>query len=304
MARKLPSLTALKAFEAAGRHSSFSKAADEIFVTHAAVSRHIRDLELWLNGKLFTRTGRGVVLTELGQQYLSELTPAFDAMARATQRVLEQTSASRLKISVEEAFASRWLVSNLGTFTKNHQEIEIEIDPADEVIDFRTSDFDLAIRYGAKANAWPDTDADLLTDVWIFPVCAPDLEGVEDVKEPVDLLNHTLLHEDTKQYWESWLDTAGVSRPDVARGPKFQGHLALEAAEAGQGFALGDQILTDDALREGWLIKPLPSAEKFGAYYMVTPKGRPDSPTTAAFRQWLHAEIDETNTWFRGAFFS
>jgi len=299
MARKLPSLKALRAFEAAARHESFSQAAEELFVTHAAVSRHIRDLELFLKTPLFVRTGRGVHLTEAGRKYQRELTPAFDRMARATHALLEDSSGARLSISVEEAIASRWLVPQLGAFTSRYPDIDLEIDPEDELTDFYSDNADLAVRFASRdAAEWRDVDAELLAETRIFPVCSPELLEKKPVSTPEDLARHTLLHEDSRRWWEVWFEGENVSLPKGARGPMFQSHLALEAAEAGQGFALADQILAYEALREGWLVKPLPGYHHFGAYYLVSPGNRPDTEAVQAFRAWIRAAIAETQAWF------
>jgi LysR family glycine cleavage system transcriptional activator len=296
MARKLPSLKALRAFEAAARHRSFTAAAEELFVTHAAISRHVRDLEAWLKVKLFVRTGRGVDLTEIGAKYLSDLTPAFDRMARATQHVLESAQGEKLSISAEDAFASLWLVQQLGDFTSRYPDIDLEIDPNDDYVNFRAGSVDLAIRYGR--GEWTDVDMELLVETYIFPVCSPDLIKGHGVTVPQDIAGFTLLHEETRRWWEIWLEAEGVRLPRAARGPMFQGHLALEAAAAGQGFALADQVLSYEALKEGWLIKPFSGGHHEGAYYIVSPRNAPDSAAAQAFRTWLHERIEETQAWF------
>ena len=160
MVRKLPSLNAMRAFEAAARHVSFTKAADELFVTHAAISRHVRDLEDWLGLKLFIRTGRGVKLTKAGEKYLTQLSLAFDRLAAATKDIMHDAEAGELTVSVEEAFASRWLVPHMGGFNKLHPEIELSIDPDDDLVNFRTNQASLGIRYGM--GDWPGVDSELL----------------------------------------------------------------------------------------------------------------------------------------------
>src|SRR4029079_12829971 len=129
MARRLPSLNALKAFEAASRHESFTEAAAELFVTHAAISRHIRELEEWLGTELFSRTGRGVALTDAGRRFGNRLTPLFDNMAEATREAAAQGTVRTLNVSVEPSIASRWLVPRLGRFNELHPDIELNIDP-------------------------------------------------------------------------------------------------------------------------------------------------------------------------------
>ncbi len=297
MARRLPSLNALKAFEAAARHESFTDAAAELFVTHAAVSRHIRDLEEWLGTELFTRTGRGVALTEPGRRYGRQLTPLFDAIAEATREAAAVGDVRQLKVSVEPSIASRWLVQRLGRFNDLHPDIELSIDPTNALADFRSGEADVGIRYGP--GAWGDLDAIKLTDSVIFPVCAPGLiAGVKTLK-PSDLAGYNLLHESRKQWWADWLKSAGVTGIEDWRGTTFQLHLAIEAAEAGQGFALSDQILCTDSLVEGWLVRPFDhDIKEAWTYYLVRPKGSKESAPVRAFREWLMAEMADTNRKF------
>ena len=162
MGRRLPSLNALKAFEAAARLESFTEAAAELFVTHAAISRHVRDLEEWLGTQLFIRTGRGVDLTEAGRRFATRLTPLFDQIADATREAAAVGEVRELKVTVEPAIASRWLVPRLGRFNDLHPDIELSIDPTTELADFRFGNVDVGIRYGA--GGWPDVEAVKLTD--------------------------------------------------------------------------------------------------------------------------------------------
>lgn len=297
MARRLPSLNALKAFEAAARHESFTDAAGELFVTHAAISRHIRDLEDWMGTQLFVRTGRGVELTEPGRRFGARLTPLFDAMAEATREAAAVGDVRQLKVSVEPAFASRWLVPRLGRFNELHPDIELNIDPTNRLADFRSGEADIGLRYGP--GGWDDVDAVKLTDTVIFPVAAPSLlEGVTNLK-PHDLAGYNLLHESRKQWWADWLSAAGVTGVEDWRGTIFQNHLAIEAAESGQGFALGDQILCTDSLVEGWLVRPFSfDLKDHGTYWIVRAKGSKESVTARAFRDWIMAEMADTNRKF------
>jgi LysR family glycine cleavage system transcriptional activator len=238
MARRLPSLNALKAFEAAARFESFTEAAGELFVTHAAISRHIRDLEEWLGTELFLRTGRGVELTEAGRRFGSRLTPLFDALADATREAAAQGRVRTLNVSVEPAIASRWLVPRLGRFQELHPDIELNIDPTSRLVDFRSGEADVGIRYGQ--GGWPDVEMVKLVDnIQIFPICSPQLLAGRTTLAPAELADFNLLHEQRKQYWTDWLTQAGVSGVEDWRGTVFQNHLAIEAAESGQGFALG-----------------------------------------------------------------
>jgi LysR family transcriptional regulator, glycine cleavage system transcriptional activator len=297
MPRRLPSLNAMRAFEAAARHESFTDAATELFVTHAAISRHIRDLEDYLGTELFTRTGRGVKLTEAGQRFGAQLTPLFDQMSDAAREAAAVGAARTLKVSVEPALASRWLVPRLGRFNDLHPDIELSIDATNRLVDFHADDVDIGIRYGR--GEWDDIEMSKLADVVIFPVCAPNLarQGLA----PSELADETLLHEDRKQWWKDWLAVAGVREEMDWRGTVFQNHLAIEAAEAGQGFALGDNILCTDSLVEGWLSRPFAIDMKdHGSYWIVRKKGSREQSSARAFREWLMGEMVETNRKFAG----
>ena len=293
MSRRLPSLNALRAFEAAARHESFTNAADELFVTHAAVSRHIRDLERWLGVKLFHRTGRGVVLSEAGGRYAAELTHLFDGLQAATRDLLAAAGTRRLAVSVEPAIASRWLVARLGRFNALHPDIELSLDPDNAVSDLRSGEAEIGIRYGR--GTWDDIEATRLTDLAIFPVCSPDYLTRYPVSTPADLKGAMLLHEDSRQWWQDWLDAAGAGEASGGRGPMFQNHLALEAAEAGQGVALTDHVLVIDSLSEGWLVKPFAfELCDHGGYYLVRAAATRESAPARSFREWLIAEMADT----------
>lgn len=299
MARRLPSLNALRAFEAAARRENFTAAADELFVTHAAVSRHIRELEEWLGTELFARTGRGVTLTEAGRRFGGRLTPLFDSMAEATREAAAQGTVRTLNVSVEPATASRWLVPRLGSFNELHPDIELKINPETRLVDFRSGEADLGIRYGL--GRWSDVEiAKLLnSEVELFPVCSPRLIKGKGPLTPADLAGYNLLHEERKQYWADWLAAAGVTGVADWRGTVFQNHLAIEAAEAGQGFALGDQILCTDSILEGWLARPFTlDIKEHGGYFIVRAKGSKESAPARAFREWLQAEMAETQRKF------
>jgi LysR family transcriptional regulator, glycine cleavage system transcriptional activator len=298
MARRLPSLNSLKAFEAAARNESFTDAAAELFVTHAAISRHIKELEEYLGTQLFTRTGRGVELTEPGTRFGAQLTPLFDQLADAAREAAAVGDVRSLKVSVEPAIASRWLVGRLGRFNDLHPDIELSIDPTSRLVDFYADDVELGIRYGL--GGWDDVEASKLSDVVIFPVCAPKLIKDDTAITPAGLSEYNLLHEDRKQWWAEWLAAAGVQGVEDWRGATFQNQLALEAAEAGQGFALGDQILCTDSLVEGWLARPFNFDMKdHGSYYVVRKKGSRESAPARAFREWLMGEVVETNRKFQ-----
>lgn len=291
MARKLPSLNALRAFEAAARHGSFSAAGDELHVTHAAISRQVRELEAWLKVPLFRRLHRGVALTEAGDRYRRTLTIAFDRMAEVTAEITRDQMAGRLTVSVEPAFAARWLVPRLGGFRRACPEIDLELDPSHRLADFRADTIDLAVRYGK--GPWPGVETILLAEVISFPVCSPSLiEQVGGLKRPEDLRRVTLLHEETREWWHEWFEEAGVSGMATSRGPMLvDTSLTLEAAAAGQGVALGDNILAADDIAKGRLIKLFDIESPSDTYHLVAPAAHFDLPAVQAFRDWILGEM-------------
>ncbi len=292
MARRLPSLNALRAFEAAARHVSLSLAAAELNVSHAAVSRHIRELEAWLGKKLFHRTGRGVELTDDGEAYASDLTPAFDLLVEATSRFAAPRNRNQLVISSEVPFAALWLVPRLGSFTSEHPEIDLVLDPSNKLVDFTKNEADLGIRYGL--GEWRDVEAVKLINSEITPVCSPSLLRKSAVRAPIDLARTILLQEDTKQHWLDWLSAAGVAGKISPSGPTLKGHLAIAAAEAGQGFALADQVIAADALLAKRLVRPFNISILHQAYYLVWGKGTKQSKAVIAFRQWIANELKKS----------
>lgn len=299
MNRRLPSLRSLRAFEAAARQESFTQAAAELFVTHAAVSRQIRDLEEWLGVKLFRRTGRGVRLTAEGERLGQRLTPVFDEMAEAVSEAMAEAAGPReLSVTVHTAFAARWLVPRLGRFVTEHPGIDINLDPNDAYANFRSDPAEIGIRIGD--GNWEDVDAELLVRLVVFPVCSPDLLKRGRLENPRDLKHFTLLHEESREWWEEWLEVAGAGEVDGRRGPMFQGHLAIEAAEGGQGLALADNVLAIDSLMEGWLVRPFSIDLPQDAYYLVKPPGLRESPAAAAFREWVKAEMALSEAQFSG----
>ena len=241
---------------------------------------------------LFRRLHRGVALTETGDRYRRALTPAFDRMAAATAEVLRDDASARLTVTVEPAFAARWLVPRLGGFRRLCPDIELELDPSNRLVDFRAETVDLGIRYGT--GPWAGVTAVHLMDLRTFPVCSPKLvEQLGGLEDPEDLRQVTLLHEETREWWHLWFEDAGVTGMETGRGPLLSDtNLALEAAVAGQGVALGDSVLAADDLARGRLVKlfdiETPCEE---AYYVVAPPASFDLPVVQAFRDWLVAEM-------------
>ena len=297
MSRKLPPLNAIRAFEAAARHGSITKAAEELHVTQSAVSHQVKALEDWLQMALFRRSGRVLKLTDAGEYYADTLGIALDQMARATRRLQTMDARSGwLTVHCMPSFATKWLVPRLGAFRKSHEGIDVWINTTDIFIenDLRFNgfpfdeDIDVFIAYGD--GRWDGVHAVRFMEEVIFPVCSPALlSGEKPLRKPADLKEHTLLHDDLPEDWNVWLAAADVTGIDPEKGPGFDdSSMVLQAAAAGQGVALGRSVLVEEDLQSGRLIKPfdliLPTDN---AYYVVAPEGGEDAPKIVAFRNWL-----------------
>ena len=292
--RRLPPLNALRAFEAAARHLSFTKAAGELNVTQAAISHQIRALEDWLGMPLFRRQNRALLLTDAGQSYLPAMREAFDLMQQATAKLRQRDRSGALNVSTFTSFAAKWLMPRLGRFTSAHPEIEIRLGINDTLLDFGSDEVDVGVRYGR--GDWKGLHIELLMTEEVFVVCSPKLlEGEHPLREPADLRYHTLLHDDLPEDWSTWLDAAGVddSVKVRARGDLVFNHseMVLQGAAEGLGVALGRSALVADDLAAGRLVKPfdlqLPTQS---AYYVVYSENAGDRPKIKAFTEWLHEE--------------
>ena len=294
MARRLPPLNALRAFEAAGRHLSFTKAAEELFVTQAAISHQVRALEEHLGLRLFRRFNRRLMLTDAGQSYLPALRDALDGIALATERLNRIESSGSLTVSVLNSFAAKWLLPRLVDFREAHPEIDIRVSASDHRIDFNHDDVDMAIRYGP--GNYPGLEVNFLMGDVVFPVCSPALlETGAPLRVPEDLKHHTLLHDTTSGAidgtlsWEGWLKIAGVQGVEPHKGPGFtHSNLVLQAAMDGQGVALGRSALAGSDLEAGRLVRPFgPDLPSPFNYYILVPKGRGEQSKIRIFRSWL-----------------
>lgn len=292
MGRRLPPLNAVRAFEAAARHLSFTKAAEELNVTQAAVSHQVKALEERLQVPLFRRLNRGLVLTGAGASYLRELEDIFDRLEEATKRLRASEAMGALTVSTSTSFAAKWLVPRLQRFRERRPDIDVRIDANDSLTDFRRDDVDIAIRYGR--GVYPGlSSVQLLQDI-VFPVCSPKLlEGPHQLQAPADLKHFTLLHDQgVVEDWRTWLRTAGVSEVDPTRGPVFShSAMMIEAAIAGQGVALARRSMVARDVREGRLVQPFPLSLKAEfSYWVVCPELSADKPKIAEFRNWLLEE--------------
>ena len=290
MSRTMPSLTALRSFEAAARHQSFSLAADELHVTHAAISRQVRRLEETLDVRLFTRTGNRVVLTPAGADLLPVLSRAFDAIATATDRAADGRRTGRLVLSVDPGLAARWLNTRLERFHRTAPEVDVEIIPALDLTAFSQGRADAAIHYSFTQPLPADRSVWLIA-VEAFPVCSPRLVEAGGLAATSDLARHRLLHEQDTSWWRRWLTLAGVEEVDWTKGLIYHdSSLVLDAAVAGQGVAVGDNLLAFEELVAGRLVKPFGPTLRSGSYYLLKPDRGSEHPALAAFETWLVGE--------------
>jgi len=298
MARRNYPLNALRAFEAAARHLSFVKAADELHVTPAAISHQVKSLEDFLGVQLFRRLPRGLLLNDAGQLFLPELREGFAQLDKAVERVRESDARGPLMISVAPAFAAKWLVPRLERFSAAHPDIDVRISARLAVIDFQRDAFDAAIRLG-RGN-YPGLESTKLFDESVTPLCSPRLlEGEFPLRKPEDLQHHLLLHDDSLEFdasapkWSSWLKAAGIKDIDSTRGPHFShpDH-ALQAAIDGAGVVLGWRYLATADLAAGRLIAPFDLALPLDlGFFLVCPETHAERPKVALFRQWLLDEV-------------
>jgi LysR family transcriptional regulator, glycine cleavage system transcriptional activator len=291
MSRTLPPLNALRAFEAAARHLSFTAAASELNVTQAAISHQIKALEERLGLKLFRRVGRGLLLSDAAQAYLTEIGAAFDRIAGATQRLHQHDAAGVLSATVLPSFAAKWLLPRLGRFRAAHPEIDLRISSSVEQVDLAREDFDIALRAGS--GVYPGMRADLILTENFFPVCSPALlSGPRPLRVPADLRAHTLLHDEPRDLWQLWLKMVGIADVDATRGPGFSDSgMVIQAAIEGQGIAIAKGTLAGDDLKAGRLVRPFDQSLPANySYWLVCPEASAERPKIVAFRDWLLAE--------------
>jgi len=286
---RLPPLNALRAFEAAARHLSLTKAAEELGVTQAAVSHQVKALEEDLGTPLFRRLTRALALTDTGALLAPELGVAFARIAAAAQRAREREAKGTLTISLLYTFALR-LVPRLGVFAARHPEIVLRLDNSKHKIDFDREPHDAAIRYTADANA-PGLYAVKLFDDALTPLCAPEI--AKKIRKPADLFQFEM--PDDHNFWDdwkTWLEAAGLDAAPRRRATVYDStRLAVEAAMEGLGLALGAPYLFESQIASGRLVQPLDLIVPAGkAYWFVCRKADADRPTLKAFRDWLLEE--------------
>lgn len=296
MARPLPPLNPLRAFEVAARHLSFTKAADEMFVTPSAVGHQVKTLEEHLGMALFIREAKTLTLTAAGRAYLPSVQEAFRVLIDAT-RQLSTELAQVLRVDIPPTFAAKWLIPRLDRFVKAHPEIDIQVSTNSSPPDFARDIYDVAIRFGS--GYYPGLHSEMCLAVNVFPVCSPDLlHGEHPLREPADLKHHTLLHDastysnGSNPHWSAWLKLAGALDVDPTRGLSFTpSHLVINAAIDGLGVALAKDSWVEQDLLAGRLVRPFEvSLPVESAYYMVFPMHRAGDVRIATFVDWVRSE--------------
>ncbi len=288
MSRKIPPLKSLRAFEAAGRHLSFTRAADELFVTQAAVSHQIKTLEEFLGLPLFIRRNRKLLLTDEGQNYWPKIRDVFENLTAATELVKSQVAGGPLTVSVVPTFATSWLIPRLSKFNKIYPDIEVRLKASDETVDFLREDVDVAIYY--EIGNYPGLHSVSLLNERLTPLCAPALlEGNKSLSKPEDLKQHNLLHDFNTKDWQKWLRLAGVKGIDLSHGSIFSHtSMVLQAAIFGQGIAMGHLVLSQADVLSGRLVQPFEmTMESDFSYDVVCPIESAQRPKVKAFIDWL-----------------
>lgn len=288
MPRRLPPLNALRAFEAAGRHASFSRAAEELHVSHAAISRHVRGLEQRLGVQLFKVASRGVELTQTGSRYLAAISPALDAIALATEDLTPNPD-GQISVSCESNFAVKWLMPRLGGFQTLYPEIDVRIDATSKLADLSRYECDIAVRYGS--GSWSDLQTDLISESLSFPVGAPGfVQSADRRMQPSEILACKLLHEDNGAVWTRWFADAGMQSVRFPAAHELSTMLVIEAARAGQGIALLSEDLVSAYLESGELVRYSDVTLDYGGYYLVYQASTTRRRAPKAFREWILAE--------------
>jgi len=295
----LPPLSALRTFEAAARHMSFSKAADELHVTPAAVSHQIHALEEDLGVRLFNRMNRSIELTASARVLLPGLTEAFAGIQSSVRRLRAHNDTGTLTVTASPSFAAKWLVLRLHRFQEQHPEVDVRISATDAIVDLAKGDFDIAIRYGA--GRYSGLEVELLLKNEVFPACSPQLlTNGPPLRTPADLPAHALIHDQAVERdplvptWSMWLKAAGVTNVPAITGLSFNNmHLALDAAISGHGVVLAQSTIAAADLAAGRLVRlfSLALPDQF-AFYIVTAPGALERLKVRAFRDWLRCEAD------------
>ncbi|MDG9667403.1 LysR family transcriptional regulator [Hahella sp. CR1] len=285
MARPHLPLNAIRAFEAAARHLSFTQAAIELCVTQAAVSHQVKVLEERLNVKLFKRLPRGLMITPEGEALLPTVNQAFDRMSEALSRLEGRQVREVLSLGVVGTFAVGWLLPRLADFQQQHPFVEVRLSTNNNRVDIAAEGLDYAIRFGD--GAWHGVDAAPLFEAPLTPLCIPAL--AETLRTPEDLSGHTLLRSYRANEWSNWFAAAGMAQPaNLIKGIVFDSSIAMmEAALQGVGVALAPPLMFARHLASGTIQQPFSCFISEGGYWLTRLKSRSPTPAMEAFRDWM-----------------
>lgn len=293
MAMPLPSLNALRAFEATARHLSMTRAAEELHVTPGAVSLQIRELETALGLPLFQRRPRALVLTPEGTAYAGRIQAAFALIREATADVTVKRRAAPLSVTCTASVAAQWLLPRLAAFQAELPGIDIQINSSNRVFDLERDGIDLAIRHGS--GQYEGLSTVLWMDDALLPVLSPELvrRAGGAITDVTDLAEIPLLHDESTDDWRKWLSEMGADDIDASRGAVFSGgNGAIEAALAGLGVALVRYAFVEREITAGRLVAPFShTITQSSAYYLVSPFSALRRPEVVALRDWLLREV-------------
>jgi LysR family glycine cleavage system transcriptional activator len=300
--RKLPPLSALRAFEAAARHENFTRGGEELLLTQSAISRHVRTLEEHLGVKLFERQNRAVKLTSDGRRLMEAVSMSLSHMSMVTQEIRQQRESGKLTVGMLTSQASLYMMPRMSAFRREHPDLDVHIVSLERNPDPMVDDFDVSIVVGHQGD--PSFRSDLLFLEEAYPVCSPEyLELNGPMSGPADLLKQPLLHLDDSTWigypwptpinWRAWLSNFDVDLPLPPHGLTFTSYLmVVQAALRGLGVAVGWQHVVSDLIQEGSLVRPIPEICRWErGHFLVVPANRVGRPDVEAFCDWLKAEV-------------
>ena len=289
MSKRLPSLNALRVFVAVARTGGVSRAAEELNLTHSAVSHQIRSLQSDLGITLFEKSGRGLMLTEQARVYVQRIESAFKEIEEATLEVTTHNR-HRLRISTIPSFAARWLLPRLGDFIATCPDVDVEVQSSHRAADVKGGEVDIGIRFDTGPH--PGLYSERLMRDWLFPVCSPEFAKKYALCDASGIDGVPLMHSE-REPWSSWFPAAGIVADEPEHGILFNDSaLMLQAAAAGQGLCLARQSIVYDELQSGRLVRPFSTyVESPFSYFFVCRREKLASPPIAAFRTWIVRQI-------------
>jgi LysR family glycine cleavage system transcriptional activator len=292
--RRLPNLAALRAFEAAARHENFSRAAEEIHVTHGAISHQVRALEEELGVPLFARYGKRIAITQEGERFAATLRKALTDIAAAAVALKDNAKQKRLTITSLPSFAARWLSPRLGRFIEQHPELEVMLQSSNHLTDFARESVDIGIRFGM--GNYPGLAVEKVMDDYYYPVASPRFNGGKLPRTPQDLAHSTLLRCEGEP-WTPWFHAAGLQLPEPTGGLVFQdSSMLVRVAVEGHGIALARHAIVITELKSGELVRLFDIAVACpNSYYLVCPPSALQKPQVRAFRDWLFDEVAKSD---------